>query len=66
MTSSIATRSVFNKVLCKAQLIEMHENTNTDQSLQYIFKIILVTHELPAKIVIYHGFPRATGKLKKI
>ena len=66
MTSSMVTRSVFNKVLCETQLIEMHENITTKQSLRYIFKIMRVTHELPAKIASYHGLPRVTNKIKKI
>ena len=65
MTSSIVTRSVFDKVLCKTQLILMHEKTTAEQSLQHIFKIIGVTHELPAKIASYHGLPRVNSNVKK-
>ena len=44
----------------------MHENTTAEKSLQYIFKIVGVTHELPAKIANYHGLPQVTSKIKKI
>ena len=43
----------------------MHENTTTEQGLQYISKVMGVTHELPAKITSYHGLQRVTSKIKK-
>ena len=44
----------------------MHENTTTEQSLQYMSKRMGVTDELPAKIASHHGLPRVTSKIKKI
>ena len=32
MPSAVVTRSVFNKVLCKTQLIQMQENTTAEQN----------------------------------
>ena len=44
----------------------MHVNTTTEQSFQYISKIMGVTHELPEKIASYHEKPLVTSKIKKI
>ena len=43
----------------------MHENTTTEQSLQYNSKVMGV-NELPAKITRYHGLPRVTNKIGKV
>ena len=44
----------------------MHENTTTEEILQYISKVIGVTYELLAKIASYHGLPRVTSKITRI
>ena len=44
----------------------MHKNATTEQSAQYISKVMGVTYELPAKIVSYHELARVTSKIKKI
>ena len=44
----------------------MHESITTEQSFQYISKLMGVTYELPVKIANYHRKPRVTSKIEKI
>ena len=44
----------------------MHEKVTTEKSVEYISKVIGVTHELTAKIASHQELQQITSKIKKI